>query len=206
MNCWTSGNSALDLMKWIMDDTYRKANETTGNPPETNDTFPENGGSETEREFSEEVKHNVSGTRGRPFGKGQSGNPAGKPKGARNRGSVLVEELLDGEAEAIGRKLIELALSSDRTALRLAVERLLPPRRERAVPIPMPQVRTAEDARQASDMILARVTAGELTLAEGNQLVNLLDTHVRVLEAAELERRLQSLEEWAAQMNAESKR
>jgi hypothetical protein len=55
-------------------------------------------------------------------------------------------------------------------------------------------------------MILARVTAGELTLAEGNQLAKLLDTHVRVLEAAELERRLQSLEEWAAQMNAESKR
>ena len=47
---------------------------------------------------------------GRPFPKGQSGNPAGRPIGARNAATQLAEALLDGEAEALTRKLVELAL------------------------------------------------------------------------------------------------
>jgi hypothetical protein len=57
--------------------------------------------------------------RGRPFRPGASGNPRGRPNGARNRATVTAEALLDGEAEAISRKLIEKALEGDTTALRL---------------------------------------------------------------------------------------
>jgi hypothetical protein len=53
--------------------------------------------------------------RGRPFVKGQSGCLAGKPKGARHRTTLAVEALLDGEAEALTRKVIELALTGDST-------------------------------------------------------------------------------------------
>jgi hypothetical protein len=66
---------------------------------------------------------------GRPFRPGQSGDPAGKPKGARNRATVAAEALLEGEAEMLTRKAIELGLSGDTTALRLCLERLMPPRR-----------------------------------------------------------------------------
>ena len=65
--------------------------------------------------------------RGRPFKPGQSGNPLGRPKGARNRATIAAEALLDGEAEALTRKAIELALDGDTTALRLCLERLMPP-------------------------------------------------------------------------------
>jgi hypothetical protein len=59
--------------------------------------------------------------------KGQSGNPRGKPRGARNRATLLAEALLDGEAEALTRKAIEKALEGDGMALRLCLERVLPP-------------------------------------------------------------------------------
>jgi hypothetical protein len=41
--------------------------------------------------------------------KGQSGNPSGRPKGARHRTTVAIEALLGGEGEALTRKAIELA-------------------------------------------------------------------------------------------------
>src|SRR5260370_6780136 len=66
--------------------------------------------------------------RGRPFVKGQSGCPAGKPKGARHRSTLAAEALLDGEAEQLMRKTVELALGGDTIALRLCLDRIIPPR------------------------------------------------------------------------------
>ena len=48
-----------------------------------------------------------------PFKPGKSGNPQGRPKGARNKTTVATEQLLDCEAEAITKKAIELAKSGD---------------------------------------------------------------------------------------------
>jgi hypothetical protein len=71
--------------------------------------------------------------RGRPFEPGKSGNPKGRPKGSRNQATLLAEALLDGEAEAITRKLVDKALEGDTTALRLCLDRLVAPMRERRV-------------------------------------------------------------------------
>ena len=51
--------------------------------------------------------------RGRPFPKGQSGNPGGRPRGSSNRATRAAEMLLDGEATALTRKAVELALAGD---------------------------------------------------------------------------------------------
>jgi hypothetical protein len=64
---------------------------------------------------------------------GQSGNPYGRPRGARNRATVAAERLLHGEADALTRKAIELATDGDTTALRLCIERILPARKDRPV-------------------------------------------------------------------------
>ena len=80
-------------------------------------TGPENGGAK----------------QGGRFQKGRSGNPAGKPKGARHRATLAAEALLDGEAEELTRKAVELALAGDVIALRLCLDRILSPRRERPV-------------------------------------------------------------------------
>jgi len=65
--------------------------------------------------------------RGRPFRPGESGNPAGRPRGARNRTTLAAEQLLDGEAEVLTRKAIELAKEDNLSALRLCIDRILPP-------------------------------------------------------------------------------
>jgi Family of unknown function (DUF5681) len=64
--------------------------------------------------------------RGRPFEPGRSGNPAGKLPGTRHRATIAIQSLLDGEAEALTRKAIELALAGDVACLRLCIDRIAP--------------------------------------------------------------------------------
>ena len=73
------------------------------------------------------------------FQKGQSGNPNGKPKGTRHRVTVAAEALMEGEAEAITRKAIELAKGGDGPALRLCMDRIYPPRKDRSVQAAVPR-------------------------------------------------------------------
>src|SRR5215472_10909408 len=71
--------------------------------------------------------------RGRPFEKGQSGNPAGRPIGSRNRATLAAQVLLEGQMEAITQKAAELALQGDINAIRLCMQHGLPPVREQPV-------------------------------------------------------------------------
>ncbi|GJE52653.1 hypothetical protein GOFOIKOB_5727 [Methylobacterium tardum] len=128
------------------------------------------------------------------FGAGRSGNPAGRPKGARNHTTRAVEALLDGEAAALTRKAIELALDGDGPALRLCLDRLLPPRKDRPVTFALPPIVTTDDLPKATGAIVAAVAAGELTPAEAAEISKTLDVHVRAIEATELHRRMAALE------------
>ena len=74
------------------------------------------------------------------FRAGTSGNPSGRPVGSRNKGTLFLEELLDGEGEGLTRKAIQLGLKGDPFALRLCLERLLPPRKERRIELALPKV------------------------------------------------------------------
>lgn len=72
------------------------------------------------------------------FKTGQSGNPGGRPKGGLNKATLTSQALLDGEAEALTRKVVELAKSGNPVALRLCLERLLPPRKDRPITFALP--------------------------------------------------------------------
>ena len=78
--------------------------------------------------------------RGRPFKKSQSGNPAGRRIGCLNKTTLAAAALLTGEAEALTRKAVELALVGDPTAMRLCLERILPQCRERMVKFVLPPI------------------------------------------------------------------
>jgi hypothetical protein len=113
-------------------------------------------------------------TRGRPFEKGKSGNPTGRPRGARNRTTLAAEALLEGEAEALTRKVIELALSGDLNALRLCLDRLIPPRREQPIDIEMAKLQKVHDARYAVADVIAAAAAGKITLSTAAELTRLI--------------------------------
>ena len=130
----------------------------------------------------------------RPFKPGQSGNPDGRPKGARNKTTLAIESLLDGEAEAITRKAIELAKDGDMAAIRICLDRLCPPRRDRHVSFSIPEIGSAADAAKASSAILTAVADGELTPSEAAELGKLVESYVKALEATEFEERLRRLE------------
>jgi hypothetical protein len=136
------------------------------------------------------ARKNAKTTRGRPF---QKGNP-GRPKGSRNATTLALEALLDGQAEALTQKAIRLALDGDMTALRICIDRILPPRKDRPITFSLPPISCASDAAKASASLVAAVSSGEITPSEAAEIGRLLETYVRTLEITELEQRLNKLE------------
>ncbi len=132
--------------------------------------------------------------RGRPFKAGRSGNPEGRPRGSRNKATMAVEALLDGEAKAIARKAVEKALEGDMAAVRLCLERVLPPRRDRPVVFDLPKIEGVSDALNASSAVLTACAAGTLSPGEAVEVMGLISGHVRVLEMTEIEARLTAVE------------
>jgi hypothetical protein len=102
--------------------------------------------------------------------------------------------LLDGEAEAITRKAIELAKNGDLAAIRLCLDRIAPPRKDRPVPFALPALGKAEDAAAGLAAIVAAVASGELTPGEAGELSKVVDTYARTLLATDLEARVAALE------------
>ena len=128
---------------------------------------------------------------GRPFEKGRSGNPAGRRIGCRNKTTIAAAALLAGEAEALTRKAVELALVGDPTALRLCIERILPQCRERAVKFALPPIESAADIAPAMKAVTSALADGMITPAEAATIAAVVDTFMRAIETSELERRLQ---------------
>ena len=135
-------------------------------------------------------KRNSKKVRGRPF---QPGNP-GPPRGAKNKVTRLVEQLLDDEAEQITRTFIDAALAGDTSCLRLSIDRLLPRRNGRPVDIELPPVSSVDDAARAMATIFEEVSSGGITAAEASELTQVLNCYVDLLGLREFNARLDALE------------
>lgn len=133
---------------------------------------------------------------GRPFQPGQSGNPAGRPKGSGTSGRIRA--MLESNAEEVVAAVLAKALEGDATAQRLVLDRLCPPLRPVAEPfhLPLPRggAKDADALLALSKAILAAVAGGRLTPDEGAALAGLVEQHRKLLETTDLEQRLASLE------------
>jgi len=98
-----------------------------------------------------------------------SGN-SGRPKGSRNKATIAIEGLLEGQAEALTQTAISKALDGDSIALRLCMDRIAPPMKDKPVVFPLPKMRDAMDASEAAGSVLSAVSDGTITPSKARGL------------------------------------
>lgn len=144
-------------------------------------------------------KHAQSGkpSKNGPSGRFKPGNTfgQGRPVGSRNSVTLAAENIINGEGEALSRKLIELALDGNVACLKTAIERIVPAVKSRLVSLPgMPKIASIADASKLTSFILDAVADGEITPIEGEVISRSCERHIKALEVRDLEQRLESLE------------
>ena len=129
------------------------------------------------------------------FKKGESGNPQGRPVGTRNKTTLAALSLIEDEGEQLARKAVELALDGDLPALKLCMDRLLPPAKERPLEaFSLPQLNDQGSVLEALDTIAGRLSQGELLPAEATSICKVLEQYRKHFETTELAERLETLE------------
>lgn len=127
------------------------------------------------------------------FKPGQSGNPAGKPKGARDKRSAF-RDLLHPHAKELIAKTVEMAKKGDATCLRLCLERLVPALKPETIPIALPALVAAGSVTDQGRAVLAAVASGELSPERAGTLLSAIAAQARAVETDELARRIEALE------------
>ena len=108
----------------------------------------------------------------------------GRPKGSRNKATVAIESLLQGQAEALMQTAVTKALDGDSVALRLCMERIAPAPRDNTVHFSLPPMINANDTSEAAGSVLRAVSDGELTPIEATRVMGLIDSLKRVSHAS----------------------
>jgi hypothetical protein len=127
-----------------------------------------------------------------PFKPGQSGNPAGKPKGTKHKSTLIREALARHLPEILG-KLIEQAKSGDTHAAKLLLERALAPLKSVDAPVAVPGPGSGSVAALGG-AVVARMLEGNLTPNEATALLAALAAQSKLVETDELTRRVEALE------------
>src|SRR5208282_2142242 len=122
----------------------------------------------------------IPNTPGRPFG---NGNP-GRPRGSKNRTTLLAAALLEGEAEELVRKGVELAKAGDPVMLKFFLERILP--RDRLIQLDLPEMNFADDVVEALGHIMRAVSEGRISPREGAALAALINSQTRAIDMADV--------------------
>lgn len=127
-----------------------------------------------------------------PFKRGKSGNPAGKPRGAKDKRTAL-RALLEPHTAKLVRKAVTLAMKGDTTALRICIDRLMPPLRAKDAPMHLSGF-DGTIAQQGQRVVQALAT-GEISPDEASAVMQALSAQARIVEVDELEQRVKRLEE-----------
>lgn len=149
------------------------------------------------------MPENTGGIQGNGrFKKGKSGNPSGKPKGARHKASMMAEMLFENEITAVCQQVIDQAREGSMQAARIILDRLLPPKKDRPINIKLPLIQNVADALEASRLICHAVGNGEITPLEGESLSKIVEIQAKNIELFEFQVRLDAIEQRMSQNEA----
>jgi len=124
------------------------------------------------------------------FEKGKSGNPKGKPRGAKDKRTEL-RSLLEPHREELVKVVVAKALNGDGSALRICMDRLIAPMRSNPIRISKFSGTLAE----RGDQVMTGIGKGELGIDEAAALMSVLQSQARIIEATELDKRIAALEQ-----------
>lgn len=128
------------------------------------------------------------------FKKGQSGNPRGKPKGARHNASLMAEKLFEKDIEIVCNQVINQAKDGNLQAAKIILDRLLPPKKDRPINFKLPFIKNIADAVEAGRLICFAVGNGEITPLEGESLSKIVEIQTKNIELFDFEIRLHAIE------------
>jgi uncharacterized protein DUF5681 len=131
------------------------------------------------------------------FQPGQSGNPAGRPRGSRNRSTMMIAALLDEDGPRLMREAIDRALDGDSLLLRCCVTRMVPVPRGRPVELELAEGKGAGDVLASLAATVRAMAEGTISPLEAADVAVVLEGQRRAIETHDLERRLRRLEEVA---------
>jgi len=130
--------------------------------------------------------------RGKPFAPGNKLG-RGRPRGSRNKTTLLAQELLDSYAEPLVRKCLHMALQADPKAMQLCMDRILPARRDLPVKIGKLPMSTAAELSKVSEMVLQKVASGQITVTQGLGFSELIENRRGTIETVEVDARVRAL-------------
>lgn len=137
------------------------------------------------------------------FSKGVSGNPAGRPKGLRDKRNRLLTEILSKDEQGIAQKLAELAIDGNLAAISLCAEYLWSKNKTQGEPLELPSMVGKTIAEQGA-LIVDAMAAGEITPDEAGTAIQVIGSQSRILEVDDLTRRIAALEVRIGDRNAKS--
>jgi hypothetical protein len=112
------------------------------------------------------------------FSPGQSGNPAGRPKGSRNKATLVAEALLDEATGPVVAKAIDDALAGDGAMLRTVFQAICKKDPGRTIELDLPEGRFG-DPVAFLEATMRAVALGEITPQEGALLARLASVMVQ---------------------------
>ncbi len=119
----------------------------------------------------------------------------GRREGSRNKATLLLEDMLADDGEAVVRSVIEAAKDGDMQAARMVLDRIVPPRKGRSVKLAIPAIETADGVLTAISATIKAMGEGDLTPDEAATVAGVLESKRKAIETVEIEARLSALEQ-----------
>lgn len=129
------------------------------------------------------ISRNLQGGR---FQKGQSGNPAGRVPGSRNKATLIREAALTERAVGLLKGLMDKAEAGDMQATRVVLRRVLP---DAGPGIDLPPTDSPRRIALALGAVAEATASGEITPAQANALTRTLELQLQAQQAADVQER-----------------